>query len=283
MACPFDRVQVSNLARGGAVVYWRIRPDFQAPRPWWFELQAGSTGNPLADDWAPVGPPVADVAALADPVRRGHGRELTTHYRVRLRTSTRDALSSPVPVTGPLGPHDWAIARDIVRRARLKFRLYGWDGWLLKRRDQGNAAPLGPPGETTVDPVTGVQTMFAPGTGGDPFIGDYYAPWPCAIDVSASAHAVALDPARGTVDDAGTRVTALFVQAPLVQAQDAYIAAGSDRRYYVAGTRDVAEWRGVPLLAECELRMAATNDPLHNVPAPSPRAVPVFSVPSGPV
>ena len=139
---PFDRVVVSYLIRGGAVVQWELLPTFTEPMPYRFQLQVGRTPNPNADDWEDVGLPVENSFLAVNGEQRVWGKTNWTHYRVRLETSLGVHYSLPVNGLGTLDRRSWRLARETVRQELVRFRVTaGQPGYLLKRRVTGTPCP----------------------------------------------------------------------------------------------------------------------------------------------
>lgn len=269
----FDRVMVDFLVRGGARISWRLFRQFREPGPYVFTVEAGSTGNPRAADWAPIGPPQANVGEMIDPARRGYGRySRTTHYRVRLATPLGERVSRPEPVHGILPKHDWLIARETLRAHMLLMRkAVGIDGWLFKRKWAGAAAESRDPHSAALDPVDGsVVRSTAKETVGTQFQGGFFAPIPFWVQSTPAVHHEARDDRRGTVDDAALRNHGRCVVTPSVESEDVFVAADSDDRYYLHAVRTVAEWRGVPLIADVEMRLAPAGDVAYDLELPGP-------------
>jgi hypothetical protein len=263
----FDRISVSYLVRGGATVTWSLRPHFLDPQPHSFQLRVGSTGDPAADDWANVGSPVLNAGLAIDSTRRGFGRLDSTHYRVVLTTPVGTYASRPVSTTGTMGRHDWLIARELVRQRRLQLRLYtAVPGRLLKRRFSGPMPSPTNPAVAVIDPTTGAMIRStAASTAGTPFTGGYFASVPFLMSTSPASSRSMLDPQRGSVDDASLVVRGSAVMVPELSTGDLFVADGSDRRWYVERVTNAAEWRGVPLVADVELRRAPAGDPAYLV------------------
>jgi hypothetical protein len=268
----FDRVEVDFLAKGGTRVTWSLFYQFAEPGPHSFRLQAGSTGAAGADDWADVGAPVVDGFQAVDPSPRSSGRDATTHYRVRLTTPAGAHTSRPAHVFGVLSRGDWLLAREVVRLERLRLREYaGASGWLYKRRRAGSIPPQSDQLAAVTDPLTGeVTNSRRPQTVGTEFLGGFFAPVPVELDLERSGlYAARADDLRGTVDDDGLVVKARAVAIPALAHNDVFVAAGSDRRYYVHRVRTAAELRSTPLVLDVELRVAPFSDVIYALARPS--------------
>lgn len=262
--CPpvFDRVHVSYLIRGGTRVMWDLIPEFADPLPHTFQLQVGRTGNPNGE-WEDVGLAMENSFYAIDGEQRVFGKIQWTHYRVKLETSLGTYYSMPTGLTGILGPRDWRIAREIVRKERLRARLATQEGYLLKRRISGAKCTLCT--ELQTDEVKDPDCPECYGTG---FQCGYYYPMACVwADISPKAYHSKQDvELRGPVSDVVVR--AMMLMLPLLEEQDVWINKKTDERYFVHAIQHTAELRGVPLLASVELRPAAFSDVVYSVPIP---------------
>lgn len=266
----FSRVRISYLLRGGTAVSWELKPSFLDPRPYSFTLQVGQSANPDADDWADVGLPVVDAFAAVDGEQRIWGMLNWTHYRVKLETLVGTYLSEPTGLLGTLNHRDWRIASEVVRRENLRLSdKAGQLGVLLKRRVTGTQCTfcLDPQTEESLRP----DCPHCWGTG---FYCGYFFPIACVwAELSPRRQRIQLDGggARGTTGDV---VRSARIANPwLVAAEDAWVNIATDERYYVHAVENVKETRGVPTIANVELRLAPATDILYTLPIPQMQAL----------
>lgn len=266
----FDRVKVTFLVRGGATVTWSFGSLFTDPGPYTCQLQYGETGDAQASDWTNVGTPAVNVFSLQDPVQRAYGRQTTAHYRVVIATALGTYTSPPAHVYGILNRHDWLRAREVVRQHTLLLKVGdGISGWLFKRIRHGSTPNAAQASTAVTDYLTGEITKPRdPGTLGTEFSGGYYTPVPFYVSTTPAAHDEKNDTTRGQVDDAGLTVLGRVVMVPEVAYGDVFVADTSDRRYYFRRIQHTAEWRGVPLVANCELRLAPAGDVIYQLTKP---------------
>lgn len=261
----FAMVHVSYLLRGGTRVMWTLMSDFNDLPPWTFQLQVGRTGNPAADDWEDVGLAVDNSCYAIDPEQQNYSKgDQDAHYRVKLTTSDGLYFSDPVAKAGILPPRDWRLAREIVRKERLRHRYANQDGYLLKRRVTGKDCPICLDRQTmeVLDP-------YCPQCWGTGKECGYYYPLGCVwADLSPVTHRKHLDDqaTRGTVLD--YVITARMLTLPLIESQDVWVSRKTDDRYYIQSIQNVAEIRGVPLIANAELRLAPFTDVIYRIPIP---------------
>jgi hypothetical protein len=260
----FDMVHVSYLMRGGTRVMWQLLNTFNDPQPWLFQLQTGQTGNPLADDWQDVGIAVENTCYAIDPQQRDFNKTLNTHYRVKLITPNQTYFSDPTAQTGILNVRDWRLAREIVRKEKLRANFTSQDGYLLKRRLTG----------ANCTRCLDLQTMevkdpYCPQCWGTGKQCGYYYPMACIwVDMAPSASKLNMDDqaVRGTIQD--VRIKARMLMLPLIGEQDIWVSRKTDTRYYIESIQDIAEIRAVPLIAQVDLRPAPFTDVAYRIPIP---------------
>lgn len=257
----FDRVHVSHLIRGGTRVMWDLMPEFTDPPPHTFQLQVGRTGNTDADDWEDVGLPVVDSFYAIDGEQRAWGQIQQTHYRVTLTTTLGTYYSDPTGGLGILSHRAWREAREIIRKERVRFRETQ-EGYLLKRRISGAKCTLCLEHQT--DEPCNPECPECYGTG---FQCGYFYPMPCVwADISPKTHRTGLDPQRGTTNI--ITVPARMLMVPLLDSYDVWVSKKTDDRYYIHSIQVVAEWHGVPLIANVELRPAPFTDVIYSIEIP---------------
>ena len=59
-----------------------------------------------------------------------------------------------------------------------------------------------------------------------------------------------------------------MLMLPLLQETDVWVNRETDDRYYIHSIQDVAEIRGVPLIANVEMRPAPYTDIAYTIPIP---------------
>ncbi len=260
----FDMVHVSYLVRGGTRVMWQLIPEFSEPLPWTFQLQVGKTGDSNADDWTDVGLAVDNTCYSIDAEKRVYGKTQNTHYRVQLTTPAGVHYSQPTAKSGILGVRDWRIAKEIVRKEKLRFRYTAQDGYLLKRRTNGENCTSCLDLQT--NEVTDPYCQECWGTGKQC---GYYYPMACIwADLSPRTRRMHIDDqaTRGTVQD--IVISGRMLMLPLINEQDVWVSRKTDDRYYIHSIQDVAEIRGVPLVANVEMRPAPFTDVIYQIPIP---------------
>jgi hypothetical protein len=270
----FKRLRVDHMVMAHSRLSWELAPWFCDPEPWEFLPQISDTGvdtsiwTDLCDwlpNWFTVGVP---------PVLTG-GRNLTTHFRVILRTPVGEYTSKPQGVFGTLDSRGWVRARVIVRKERMRFRTARVvRGWLLKRKRVGEIPDPTDRNNSVTDFMTGEITKTNDGmTIGTEYLGGFYAPVPYDLDAEPGGlyeHRDELQE-RGTVDDDSLVRQARIIHDPPVAHWDAFVADQSDLRFYFHRLKHVAEIGMVPLVSQAELRLAPFSEVIYTVEVPDTR------------
>jgi len=264
----FDRVLVETVIEGGTRVSWELTSRFSStnPGPHEYQLLVGRTANPDANDWEPVGLPATDTWFLIDDEKRVWGATQWTHYRVCLRTPEGQLyFSRPETALGGLSRHDLRLAKEIIRKELLRFRKHaGQRGFLLKRK------VAGPPCTTCLDYQTGeVRNPDCEECQGTGFVDGYFAPMPCIwAELSPTARHEELDggQSRGTIND--IIVSARMLAVPHMNENDLWVSEKQDLRWFIHKVSNVAEIRGVALVANVELRLAKFSNRVYSIVMP---------------
>jgi hypothetical protein len=261
----FDMVHVSYLIRGGTRVMWTLSTTFNDPQPWTFQLQTSWTAGEDPTAWEDVGLPVDNSCYAIDPNQRNYSRGVqSVHYRVKLTTPVAEYYSEPTAKAGILSVRDWNLAREMVRKEKLRHRYANQDGYLLKRRSGGALC------SRCLDIQTNeVTDPYCPQCWGTGKECGYFYPLACVwADLSPVTRRRHIDDqaVRGTILD--ITVSARMLMLPLVDAQDVWVSRKTDDRYYIQAIQHVAELRGVPLIANVELRPAPFSDVIYRIPIP---------------
>lgn len=262
----FDRVVVSHIISGPTRVMWELLPTFTDAGPLEFQLQVGATASNDSDDWEDVGLPVVDQYFATDDEQRVWGKTNYTHYRLVLTTATGVYYSTPVGGMGVLDRRSWRRARETIRSRRVAMRVgqNGQKGYLLKRRWTGEDCPVCLDYQTKEVRNPACPTCY--GTGKKC---GYYYPVSCVwAEISPRAHRTELDggQGRGTIND--VVVPSVMVMTDLLEEDDIWVADRSDDRYYVHKVTHIEEERGVPLVAQVELRLVPFTSVVYTIPVP---------------
>lgn len=262
----FDRVLIRPVLRGGTLVSWSLKPTFLGSNPLVFQLQVGTTGNPLADDWVNVGPPVVNQYMAIDPEQRCFGKTPFTHYRVRLVSGVQVYYSEPTAGLGQLSRRDWLLARELMRQRLVLYRkgYAAQHGVFLKRRWTGQ------PCQRCLDLATQeVRDPDCPQCYGTGRACGYFYPVGCTYALfSPKTRRVHLDggQARGTIDDVVVQADMLLPD--LVGENDIFVAVRSDQRYFIHAVQNVAEVRGVAIAGQVEMRPIPLSSIFYRIDIP---------------
>jgi hypothetical protein len=270
----FKRLRVDHMVAGQSRLSWELAPWFCDEQPWEFLPQISDTGVDTSvwydlSGWLPNW-----FTIVIGPVLTG-GRNLTTHFRVLLRTPSGQYTSPIQGVFGTLPSRGWVRARVIVRKERLRYRTVNVvRGWLLKRQRVGTTPDPTDRRTSVTDFLTGEITKTVdPATVGTEFFGGFYAPVPYDLDAEPSGLYEQRDEVqeRGMIDDDSLTRQARIIHDPPVAHWDAFIADQSDLRFYFHRVKHVAEIASVPLVSQAELRLAPFTDVIYTVEVPLSR------------
>lgn len=263
---PFQRLLIDHLFRGVTRVWWTMESSFNDPQPWAFQLQVGQTGQTSALDWVDVGSPAVNAYFLDDDaVRDPAGKRLVTHYRVVLTTPRGRYVSNPQGLWGTLSVKDWNLAKEIVRKERVRMGEVSRSGYILRRMRSGRLNPANT--DFLTNEVTDSSHMASWGTA---YQVGYHPPVPVEIDFFEEN----IRERRGgaSPEEWSTRPAvfpARLVGFPDVYKEDIWIDASNDQRYKIHDITVAAAWRGVPLVYTVELRLVPYDDIIYRIPVSS--------------
>lgn len=257
----FRRIWIDNVMRGGSIIYWEMDSGLVDPGPWNFQAEWGRTVNGPWTDVSFV--PVVDTYYTVDPQAHLWGKQIDLYYRVRVTTGThRTFYSMPARADGGLPAHDWAVAREIIRKEYLNFMKNpgGTRGCLLKRRNWGDRCLKCTDHDT--GEITEPRCYDCFGTG---IVGGYYPPlefW--TLWQSPRQQRLSRDDQAGMT--ANKQMVVRAICYPYVESGDVWVSADNDRRWIVNSYQEVAIMRTRPLILNLELRLAEATDILYDFP-----------------
>ena len=232
--------------------------------PYRFALEVGTTSKQDSDDWIQIGSEIENAFFAVDGEQRVYGKMQWNHYRVRLTTPVGVYYSDPVFGLGTLSHRDWRIAREIVRKERLDFKLSAQKGYHLRRRVSGTRCL------DCRDFQTGeVRYPDCPSCFGTGFECGYFFPTSCVFfKASPKSQRIELDSGqnRGTVNDVVIQARMINV-ADMIE-DDVIVQTKTDDRYYIHRIQHVAEIRGVPIVGEVELRPIPFSSSIYTIEIP---------------
>jgi hypothetical protein len=261
----FERVVTSLLVRGGSQIFYTLKPTFVDKPPYSFQLQVGGTASNDSDDWIDIGASVSDALVLVDGEQRDFSKLRKTFYRIKLVTHTGAVYySDPTGTMGTMEHRWWRIARGRLRQELVAMRKGpgGQMGYLLKRRITGIPCPV------CTDPLTNeVRNPACPVCFSTGFWCGYFYPIACVwASMSPRTYHTNLDPQRGTTCD--VVVKAHMANTWMLDERDIWICKSSDDRYFIHSVKNTNEFRGVPISADVELRLAPATSPIYGIKIP---------------
>lgn len=257
----FERVRVWHVVTGGTRVEWLMHIQFTDPAPHSFQLQAGRTGLPTADDWEDVGLPVTNANYAIDDTQRLYGKTPWTHYRIKLTTGLGVYYSKPEPAQGSLSRQDWLKWKNGIRQwtFQLKHGPGGQEGYLIKRRLYGERCDCL---DVRTLEVLKPQHETCYGTG---FVTGYFEPQPCTFaELGLRLTREKLDGQRGTTND--LVVPARMLAMPQLLDKDVWVDKDTDVRYFISDIQHLAEVRGVPISVSVALKPAPLSHVIYQFP-----------------
>jgi hypothetical protein len=256
----------------GTLIQWTLHPLFSDPGPYTYQLQAGRTGNPDADDWEPVGFDADNVFYLIDDTKRVYGMTQWTHYRVMLTTELATYFSPPISALDAAGGvTDQRTYLAMLKAQARQIQAQGSRGYLLKRRTAGARCP------NCIDTLTGDVTGDCDLCYGVGWVGGYYTPMPCVwlsrelMGSRSHVHAAG----RGTIDDK-KRTLARMLAIPQLFTGDVWVDEQSDLRFFMHDVDEAAAWRGRVIAYNVAIRQLPFTDPVYRfeiaAQLPTPRS-----------
>ena len=263
---PFKRLMVDHLFHGITRVWWTLDAKFNDDPPHTFQLQAGYTGNSNALDWVDVGDPAVNAYYLDDDGNREPaGKRILTHYRVVLATARGPFVSNPQGINGTLDNKDWGLAREIVRKERLRNGLVSVDGYLIRKFRYGVQSTAAT--DLLTDEVIDSGNLESWGTA---FKVGYHPPVSLATDMSTEK--IVEFRGGGNVQQHNSQPTGFPVRIiafPDVAKEDVWVDGETDQRWVIHDITIEAAWRGVPLIHSCELRLVPHDNVIYKIPVTS--------------
>jgi len=254
----FSCIGVNNRYLGGTLIAWSLDQLFPITAPITFTVENSKSGT---GDWLTVGT-VVDDYSITDATQRIYGKLLRSFYRVSFVHGAITYTSDVEQAGGNLTGKDKMIAREIIRKEQLRFRLWGMPGILMKRRQWGQKCT------TCLDWDTGqVKDSHCDICFGTGFVGGYFAGVDYTVsEVTESPRRQVTDPGRGQVID--QTLTTRGVNCPWLDTGDLWVDIDSDLRYVIQTISEV-NIRGVTVLfPRVEMRLAPSTDIIYSISRP---------------
>jgi len=262
MINPFERAFVKYSVSGGSRVEWVISRLFTDPGPHVFTLQGAASSVPTTE-FANIGLPVQNVYFAEDDEKRIYAQSQDFYYRVKLQTALRTYYSEIISAVKNLQFRDWRLARDVLRKEKLRHSKYtSLKGFLLKRKRYGTRCTACT--DYLTDEVTNSDCTVCKGTG---IIQGYFAAIPANMELALHQHREEMD----NVQAVGTKKDVIFGNCrmlgdPVPDSYDVFVDSGSDRRFIIHEIISAAEMRGYPVVTNVSARQANFSDVVYNIP-----------------
>jgi len=258
---PFRRVSVDHMVRGVTRVWWQLEPLFNDPGPYIFQLQFGRTGLRDAADWQNVGEPVTDGYVALDPAWREASYDLLVHYRITLTTPLGTYVSQAAACSGELTEKDWLLAREIIRKEKLRHKLVSVPGYLIKQMRYGV------PCKRCRDPLTSeITDADCPVCNGTSFEIGYHPPLPMQCwDLSPQTIVEQVDSQMKGATRDNPYVNARVIGFPALNKNDIWVNGSSDERWLVEQIQIVAAIRNVPIVYQVQLGLLPFHSTVYKL------------------
>lgn len=260
---PFERVTVQYATTGGTKVMWQLHRLFTDPQPHSFQLQ-GAYGGVDGSAWEDIGLPVVNTFFAVDDEQRIYGKNQDWNYRAVLTTPTREYTSQAVTPRENLNFRDWRLSTDLIRKERLRLNDFvGVQGFLLKRKRYGT------PCTRCVEKLSGeVTDSDCPVCNGTGILVGYYAAIP---DVFIEIPPVDTQEQMDNLQVAGTTERAVVqgcraLGDPGLDVYDVFVVKGSDLRYVVRDSNDMASHRGYTIASTVTMNQLPFTDRAYKIP-----------------
>ena len=255
---PFADVDVWPMMYGATVITWKQNTLFKQLLPSDTVLVLEFSYDLAPNSWILVSEsPVAYY--LEDTVNRYQGQTVDGFYRIRLVSSEFEHVSEPIRLFQKLTFTEYRTALRIIRAENRQI-YHKSPGFLLKRKQLGTQCTA------CVDLLTGLSTNdqcpICYHTG---FIGGYFEPIPCGMEITVKGSNHRIDPDRGSVNDKQVqgRITALYFP----EQNDVWVDETTGSRYRVVGYEVICHQRSVPLVLMAVLKHIPVSDIVYKVKA----------------
>jgi hypothetical protein len=258
---PFRRVSVDNLVAGETRIWWQIEPTFREIGPYVFQLQVGSTDLDEAIDWQNVGEPVVNGFMTTDPIRRERGSVLTTCYRVTLTTPHATYVSAASQTNGEINDKDWLMAREILRKEKLRHTKVSINGFLIKALRYGKQCPRCLDAMTLEPTDNNCPTCLGTGfeRGFHPAVP--LQCWDLTPQIIDETQDIRL---KGTSRE-NAYVMARVIGYPALNNYDVWVNAQTNERWLLREIKVAAAVRGVPLIYEVRMGLIPFNNGIYQL------------------
>jgi len=251
---PFAALDIWPSVNGATIVTWQPNPLFKEPLSDNTELILEFSYDLSPDSWILV--TVCPITYfLTDSVPRFRGQAIAGAYRLRLRCGDTEYTSEPTSLFKKLSFTEYRTALKIIR-AENRQLYHKSPGYLLKRKHFGVRCT------SCNDPLSNVATKdtcrICYGTG---FVGGYYKPVPCGMEITLSDSNDRVDPARGPVNDGQSQGRIVALYSP--EQNDVWVDSTTGSRYRVVSHKVICHQRSIPLVLMVQLKHIPASDAVY--------------------
>ena len=261
---PFTRLVVYNGIQEPTYVYWDLRPDMRDKGEYSYQLQVARTPNPTDPEWKNIGEPVTDPAFLTDPDTKSYGYVLDKYYRIILTTGEGRYVSAAFGCFGPLRRREWKIAKEIIRKERLRAGYTAVPVTVFQKKRYGEHCPYC---STEDGGTSNSNCEYCYGTG---YLGGYHAPFDFQMmDISPSRlHEIHYSNNTATFNTASDRYQARAAGVPELYAGDIIWDHATGQRFKVTTAPVIAQMHRVPLVRQVDMTLLPFSDMAYSIGLP---------------
>ena len=267
---PFRRLVVFNSVLGTTYIFWEMARWMEDPGPYTAQLQVARMPNPKDSEWTNVGEALPDPPFLTDSVTQSNGKILDKFYRIIFTTGI-GVYTSPIGhCFGQLTPREWKIAREVIRKERLRFGYTAVPVTVLKKKRSGEKCS-----HCISDGLSESTNSECPYCYGTGFLGGYHTPFSMnMMDISPSQlreihHTGSVSTFNVAVDKYQARALGL----PELNEGDIIIDRSTDQRFVVNTSPVIAQMHRVPLVRQVEMSLLAASDVAYTIGADDGKSI----------
>lgn len=236
---------------------WVLEDRFTDTAPFTFELQASETS-----DFSSI---AYTISAGSNYYALDNTKKLQSNipalmYRVKLTTGSDRVFYSGILhyFDLPENAYHYQKAKEIVRKENVRFKYTGQNGWILKRKNYGEASA------NNLDPISKVplsDRLLDYGTGK---AGGYHTPVAIKYSREGKKIQTTLSPQGfGTVNQEAMRIR--MTGFPLVTPYDILVTDNGPRYLFDEVNPTLMPGTDVVVVQSCEVNLIPFTDPLYKI------------------
>jgi len=254
---PFGGMDVWPSIHGNNIITWTQNKHFKKalPEDTVLVLEFNYSGA-IDDGWITISEQPLTYF-VEDRTGRWHGHIMNGYYRLKLVAPGVEYVSDRISLFGKLSFTEYRTALRILRAENRKV-YHKSAGYFLKRRWIGTRCtrcnnPLINNAEQEKCPI-----CYATG-----FIGGYFKPKQCAMEITLAGSNDKVDPNRGPVNDGSStgRITALYTP----EMNDVWVDSTTGVRWRIQGNNVIVHLRSVPVVLQCQMMRIPASDIVYAV------------------